>query len=36
MEMFFFVNEAKKRPETTIYTGNGSTLVDKKSLTNKR
>ena len=29
--IFFLGNEAKKRSETTIYTGNGCTSLDKKS-----
>ena len=31
VEIFFTFNEATKEVETTIYTGNGSTFVDKKS-----
>ena len=31
VEIFFTFNEATKEVETTIYTGNGSTFLDKKS-----
>ena len=31
VKIFFTFNEAKKEVETTIYTGNGATFVDKNS-----